>query len=68
MTLLGVSLFLIDLGMNFILCECSEIRRPEILITVRSGASGYPLSENPVTGNPYTDNPVVVIIQPVATA
>ena len=29
MTLLSVSLFLIDLGMNFILCECSEIRRPE---------------------------------------
>ena len=30
MTLLSVSLFLIDLDMNFILCECSEIRRPEI--------------------------------------
>ena len=68
MTILSVDLFLIDLGMNFILCECSEIRRPKISITVRSGASGYPLSENPMTGNPYTDNPLVVIIQPVATA
>ena len=37
-------------------------------ITVRSGASGYPTSENPVTGNPYMDNPVVVIVPPFATA
>ena len=30
MTLLSVNLFLIDLGVKFILCERSEIRRLEI--------------------------------------
>ena len=34
MTILSVDLFLIDLGMNFIPCDSSEIHAPEIRLRI----------------------------------